>query len=111
MRAGQRDTRIKVAKRVTTRDSDTNEVIESYMTVARVWGERLDSTGGEYLKAGGIQAEQRAVFRIPYQGNLTTSHRLLAGGLSWNIEAFRDLAGRRRYLEIQATAIRDGDDG
>lgn len=111
MRAGQRDKRIEIQGPTITRDPDTNEAIESFGTVARVWGERRDSTGGEFLKAGGVQAEQRAVFWIPWRSDLTTSHRLLCEGLSWNIEAFRDLAGRRRYLEIQATAIRESSDG
>lgn len=110
MRAGQRDRRIVIEAPTSTRDPETNEELVTFAPVARVWGSRKDTSGGEFLKADGIRAEERSLFWIPWRADLTTRHRLTCEGLSWNIEAFRELAGRRRYLEIQATAIRgDGD--
>ncbi|MGG3810969.1 phage head closure protein [Methylorubrum rhodesianum] len=104
MRAGTRDRRILIEGPTYTRDPDTNELIETFGEIARVWGVRKDSGGGEFLKAGGIVAETRALFWIPYRADLSTSHQLRCEGLTWRIEAFRELAGRRRYLEVQCTA-------
>ena len=106
VRAGQRDRRIEIQGLTRTRDPRTNALIETFATVARVWGQRKDTGGGEFLKAGGIVAEERALFWIPWRADLTTAHRLRCEGLIWNIEAFRELAGRRRYLEIQAQTTR-----
>lgn len=106
MRAGQRDRRIVIQGPTYTRDPETNEEIETFGPVARVWGQRKDTGGGEFLKAGGIVAEERALFWIPWRSDLTTLHQIVCEGLTWRIEAFRELSGRRRYLEIQCTTTR-----
>lgn len=110
MRAGQRDRRIVIQGPVSTRDPDSNEEIITFEPVARVWGSRKDTGGSEFLKAGGIVAEERALFWIPWRADLTTRHELVCEGLTWRIQAFRELAGRRRYLEVQAEATRGGGD-
>lgn len=111
MRAGERDRRILIEGPTVKRNPDNNEALETFGPVARVWGRRRDQGGGEFLKAEGIVAQERALFWIPWRADLTTRHRLICEGLTWNIEAFRELAGRRRYLEIQATAIRGQSNG
>lgn len=104
MRAGQRDRRLEIQAPSYTRDPVSNAQVEAFATVARVWGQRKDTGGSEFLQAGGTVAQARALFWIPWRPDLTTKHRLRCEGLLWNIEAFRELAGRRRYLEIQASA-------
>lgn len=110
MRAGQRDRRIVIQGPVSTRDLETNEELITFQPIARVWGQRKDTGGSEFLKAGGLVAEERALFWIPWRADLTTRHELRCEGLTWRVEAFRELAGRRRYLEVQATASRGGED-
>ncbi|KQO65892.1 hypothetical protein ASF22_04230 [Methylobacterium sp. Leaf87] len=68
-----------------------------------MWGQRKDTGGSEFLQAGGLVAQERALFWVPWRPDPTTAHRLRHEGLVWTVEAFRELSGRRRHLEIQAS--------
>jgi head-tail adaptor len=44
-RAGQLDRRLKIEKRVLTRDTTTGELVESFVLLGEIWAEKLNERG------------------------------------------------------------------
>lgn len=108
MKAGSLDTRIELRRRVLARDEESGQTRESWPEAyATVWAEKRDLRSREFLAAQQINATISTVFRIRYRSDVLATDRivLVSDGTQYNIEPPAEI-GRRRRLEIMASAVR-----
>lgn len=108
MLAGPLDRRI-VLQRATTAQDETGQEIETWSTLATVWGSRRRASARETLAAAEVAAAVTDVFEIRYDSawsDLNPKDRLSEGGKTYNIIEVAEI-GRREGLRIAAAARAD----
>jgi SPP1 family predicted phage head-tail adaptor len=103
MRIASRDRLISIVRDVESGRNAFNEAVTAPQTVATVRAAKRGVSAREFLSAERVAAEERATFNIRWRGDLLPTDRVVCDGRTFNIEGFREI-GRRRELEIQATA-------
>lgn len=102
MRAGRLDRRVTIQQRTLERNA-YGEQVETWSTLATVWGQRQDLRGREFYAARQVVAEVTTVFRLRYRTDVTVLNRLVCEGVTYDINQVSEL-GRHDGLEILATA-------
>lgn len=105
IRAGRLRHRIALQQNTPTQADDGSRV-DSWTTVATVWGELLESRGREYLAAQEAHSELDAKIRIRYRPDVRPEWRAQFDGRTFDIQHVADLKGRRRELELFVAEIR-----
>lgn len=103
MKAGRRDRRITLQRKVVTQN-ETGEEVVSWQDVARpVWAEKIENRGSERFAAQQFIGSTVKTFRILWSvavSEVTVEHRVLFDGREFDISDVREI-GRRVGLEIE----------
>jgi len=104
---GQLRDRVTILASVTERDT-VGDVIESWLTVSRVWGHVKRTGGGETIAADRSVSIKTATITVRYLSWLTSKHRLSVGGEVWSIDedGHEDLVDTTKSLK-EARQIAD----
>jgi len=105
LRAGRFRHRIALQRNTPTQADDGSRV-DSWTTVATVWGEFLETRGREYLAAQEAHSEINAKIRIRYRSDVRVEWRAIFDDRTFDIQHVADLKGRRRELELFVAEIR-----
>lgn len=105
IRIGNYRHRIALQQNTPTQAPDGSRV-DTWTTVATVWGQLLESRGREYLAAQEAHSELMGKIRIRYRSDVKPEWRALYAGRTFDIQHVADLAGRRRELELFVSEIR-----
>lgn len=84
MAAGQLRERIEIQVKTST-DDGMGGFTETWATAATVWGRTWGATGSERMLASTNQAQVSRHFAIRYFADLTTQHRVIFDGQSYNV--------------------------
>lgn len=103
MQAGRLDRRVSIYRPVTTRAADGQDLV-TWELVAEVWASVKADSGRENFEAERRTAEQTAVFTFRHRGGIVPRMELEYAGRRWDIRDVAEGRGRRRELEITATA-------
>ena len=74
---------------------------------APVWASKADVSDGERARAGIVESQIMSRFKIRYSdfaASLTPADQLICEGVTYNITGIKEGGGRRKWLEISATA-------
>lgn len=106
MRAGRLRHRIAIQANTPTRDSHGQE-IESWATVATVWGAVEPQRGGERFidEANQLLAERTTQIVIRYWSGLTIEHRISWNGRVFNIQGIINPDYRNREMRLTCEEI------
>lgn len=104
VRIGRLDRKITLRQRTVTR-GDAGGQIEGYSDVATIYAEKLDVAGREYFAAQQVNSEITTKFRIRFREDIRPTWRIRFEGKDYNIASIAEIGGRRRWLEIMASAI------
>ena len=96
------DRRVAIQSRTLTRN-DYGEQVETWATLATVWGEKQDLRGREFFAARQVSADVTTRFRLRYRDDVTVLHQLVCDGVTYDINQVSEI-GRQSGLEILATA-------
>lgn len=66
--------------------------------VATLWAEVIPLSGREELRADGLQTVAKFEVRTRYRAGISPEMRFVFGGRVLEIQAVRDIEGRRRWL-------------
>lgn len=106
MKAGKLDRRILIEKKAVVQN-DLGEEVETWTTLATVWGSKQDISDGERVAAAEVSATITTRFRIRYSSAVAVvnpgDHRLSYDGKIWDIWGVKEI-GRREGLELTAAA-------
>jgi SPP1 family predicted phage head-tail adaptor len=89
MNPGKLDRRI-VIQALTTVTDALGSITETWADLATVWAEYVPLSGLEQIEAGKLTSRSIAKFRIRYRAGLTTKHRIVADGSTYNIRHLED---------------------
>lgn len=103
MKLGRLDTYIQIVVDGVVGKTPLNEKIMGEVPVAFAMADRIQVSGREFLAGDAIQNDQRVVFRLHWIPDLTTKHRVLCDGRSYNIHEVRPL-GRARHMELHTVS-------
>ncbi len=106
--AGILDRRVEL-QRATVSPNDFNEPVETWTTLASVYGNRRDVSASEAYRAQEVGGKISTRFTIRYSSavaDVNPRDRLLFHGVVYNIVAVREKQ-RNRWLEIDAVAQPD----
>jgi SPP1 family predicted phage head-tail adaptor len=104
MRAGNLDRKVTLQQRTLAAANARGEKIASYSTLAEVWGERRDVSGREFFAAGQLHAEASTRFLIRYRSSLTTVHRVVCEGVTYDVVHIAEV-GRRVGIELVCKVV------
>jgi SPP1 family predicted phage head-tail adaptor len=104
IRAGDLDRRITLRHRAQTTLEPYGEVVDSFQDFATISAAVRQISGREFLSAGAVVAERRAVFTIRYRADVLVTDRVVFAGAPFDIREIREI-GRREGLEIHAEAV------
>jgi len=99
MKAGKLDRKITIQAATHTVDA-YGVPAPAWSTFATMRAQLIQGSTEEFIRAGGAAPEAVAVFRIRWIAGVTTSHRILHGGATFNIKELKEI-GRRRGLELR----------
>jgi SPP1 family predicted phage head-tail adaptor len=105
IRAGKLDRRLTIQRKVVT-TSPSGEQIETWSSVAVVWGEAKPLPGDEKFGDQQLIASSIMTFRIRWRTDMTVQDKIIHWGKTWDILDIREI-GRREGLEIDAKARTD----
>ena len=105
MRIGPLDRRLTIQSLQTVLDG-VGQPIETWSTVATVWGRIMPQPRGERFQAQQIVGHAMTTFRIRYRTGITVKHRVLFDGKTWDVSDIR-LVGRKQALDLDASARSD----
>jgi SPP1 family predicted phage head-tail adaptor len=105
MRAGELDRRITIQSQTTTQ-ADNLELNTAWVDEVSLPAAVKGLRGSERFEHDQRTAEQTKVFKIRYRKALTTKHRIVYDGQSYDIVNINEL-GRRAGLELTAVAVLD----
>jgi SPP1 family predicted phage head-tail adaptor len=106
--AGKRDRRLKLQRAYTQKNS-LNEEVQTWVTLATVWAEKLDVSDGERVQAAEVGANLTTRFRILHSStvaDLNPRDRCVLGSLVYDIVGCKEI-GTREGIEITANARPD----
>ncbi|KKN14048.1 hypothetical protein LCGC14_1000130 [marine sediment metagenome] len=100
MRSGQLNNRITIQADTGTKNS-VGQKIESWGTLATVWGRVRSLTGSERFAAQQLVVELSYEITIRFRTDINETHRIvLTDGQTLDIQSAFDPDGRRRELKI-----------
>lgn len=101
--AGQLDRRVRIERKVITRDQQYRSQVVSWVTLATVWAQVLESSTAASSNPGegeAVNAYARPTrIRMRYRGDVDTTMRVNLGGRLYQINGTAEL-GRRDGLEL-----------
>jgi len=101
MKAGELDRRIMIEEKTVT-NSDSGEEIITWLPLVTVWARKIEAKGAERFSGQELFGAAVKTFQIRwslYASTITTKHRLLFDGRTYDITDVREI-GRREGLEI-----------
>jgi len=107
MRSGGLRNRVAILKMSVSPDSTGYEV-ETWATVANVWGQLVEDRGSESLKNDRPVSFRRGSVYLRYRSDLTPKHKLKIGGVTWDIESVRTIENRSRTEGLEVV-VRSND--
>lgn len=109
MRAGQLRHLATVQTELEDQSSMTGAVTKAWVTVASVYASVEPLIGRELQRAMAERAELTYTIRTRYLAGITTRHRLLYDGKTFNIRSVVDVEERHRELVLMCTeGLNDG---
>jgi SPP1 family predicted phage head-tail adaptor len=108
MRAGPLDRRITLQRATRAQDA-TGQEVETWATLAEVWGSKRDVSDSERVAAAEVSAEITTRFQIRWDSSwsdLNPKDRVVYNGRTYDISSVKEI-GRREGLEITAAARSD----
>lgn len=103
MNVGKLDRNIDLQTQTTTRD-DFGQVVETWTTLASVWGGKADVLSSEVTSAGQVVEILRTVWTVRFRNDISTKHRIRyresGGGLTYFYITGLQEIGRRVGLKI-----------
>lgn len=102
MKSGGLRHRVSVLKLTVSPDTTGYEV-ETWSTVATVWGELKEDNGSEDLRNDRPIAFRRGSVYLRYRNDLTPKHKLRIGTVTWDIESVRTIESNRRREGLEIT--------
>ncbi len=103
MRAGKLDREILIESYTSVQDPGTGEEIPTWVPLATMRAEVIQSGADEFFQAGGIEGVVLSVFRTRYVAGVTVQSRVTFEGRIFNLIEVKEL-GRRRGLELRGKA-------
>jgi SPP1 family predicted phage head-tail adaptor len=108
--AGKFDRRVQFQRATLTDDGFSS--VETFTDHgAPVFAHKRDVSDSERFRAGEVAAQITTRFQVRYSAfsaALTAADRLVCEGVTYAITGIKEAEGRRRVLEISATARADG---
>lgn len=98
MKAGRRDRRIRIEEPVITKDAVGADMV-SWRRVCNMWVEFLPQSGREFIAAQQKLGESIVRLRGPYDGRITSRHRVVLDGRNLDITHIAEI-GRRAGMEM-----------
>jgi len=110
MRAGKLRHRVKLQAFTTTVDPDTGYRDKAWVDVAPLWAEVAPLSGREFIAAAATQSAVTARITIRHRAGVTNNHRIMHGGVIYNIEAvLPDANSGKEHLSLMcSTGVNDG---
>lgn len=109
MRAGKLRHLVTVQTELEDQSSMTGAVTKAWATVASVYASVEPLIGRELQRAMAERAELTYTIRTRYLAGITTRHRLLYDGKTFNIRSVVDVEERHRELVLMCTeGLNDG---
>lgn len=99
MRAGKLDRQIVIQVYSNTVDGYGTPV-ETWTQIATVRAQVVQQSTEEFIRNGGAAPETAIIFRTRFIDRVTTSHRVLLDGQTFNIKETKEI-GRREGLELR----------
>jgi SPP1 family predicted phage head-tail adaptor len=93
MQSGKLDQRITIQSLTETQNS-LGETVNSYSTVATVWGRVVTERGTEAFESARVNARETVRVEIRYRSDVTDKHRIQWNGYNYNI-VYTDRTKRR----------------
>lgn len=104
-----RQHRITIQSLVTSQDSTTGNIVESWEVFGVVWASFRPSSVREFVAAGIAQSKITAAFEIDYLAGIKPSMRILHGAGVWNIEGvLPDFESGIEYITLPVSEITSG---
>lgn len=100
MQAGKLDRKIRIERKVPSRDEFGAEIF-TWSLLAEVWAQSIPVTGREYFTAAQFVPEASIKFRIRYRSDLEEADTIVYNGTRYDIQYIAEM-GRREGLEILA---------
>jgi SPP1 family predicted phage head-tail adaptor len=97
--SGRLRERVVLQTRVLTQDT-FGASVESWETLATVWGAVEPTRGREFWTAKQTVAEATAKILIRYRSDVTVIHRAVADGVTWDILSVVKPESRTEYIEL-----------
>ena len=82
----------------------TESVAEPTEAIA-LWAEVKQDAGGEKDISGKVTTVQSVLFIVRYATGITVNARIAYDDKTYIVESYREIFGRKRYLEIKARGI------
>lgn len=103
MNPGQLDRLITVQALTETRDAGGGVVSAWTSLSPKIWAKRVDRGGREFRTSAALTAEVTSMFTLYTYPGLTTKHRFLDDGVTYDLVAVPQ-ASRTGMIEVQAKA-------
>jgi len=103
--AGALDRRLIIQRPVEAQSPDNGEVTQSWATVTTVMGARWQLAQREVDRAGGVAATADLKFLIRYRAGIDATMRVVCEGLTYELTAPPQEAGRRQGLFLFARQV------
>jgi SPP1 family predicted phage head-tail adaptor len=107
MRSGGLRDRVTILKLSVAADATGYEV-ETWTTVAEVWGQLVEDKGSESLQNDRPIAFRRGSVYLRYRTDLTPKHKLKIRSVTWDIESVRTIENRSRTEGLEVV-VRSND--
>jgi SPP1 family predicted phage head-tail adaptor len=103
MQAGEYDRSVTIQAKAVTLD-DFGGTVETWADEITRRAKKIDQGGRDFRAAGVLNAEVTTIFRMRYYAGLTPQKRIVCGGLTYDIVAVFEGAGRLAETVVQAKA-------
>jgi SPP1 family predicted phage head-tail adaptor len=103
--AGELDRRIQLQSATITNDADYNQEVSSWATYATVWAKMEFHRATEGEASAREYAEMGLYLTIRYRGDVTSEHRVIFEGTTYEIIGRPRELGRREGLKLQVKVI------
>lgn len=104
MNPGKLDRRLTILARNETRGTAGGLAI-AYAEEDTVWAELVESGGQESRSSDALRGVVSATFRIRYRPSLTSQHRVIYDGLTYDILSKPIEEDRRRYQLLKCQSV------
>lgn len=101
MQTGKLDQRV-IIQALTVTQNDLGESLQSYATLATVWGHVMSQRGQEAFEAARVNARETIRVQVRYRDDVTLKHRIQWQSQTYNIIALDRSSRRDGYLWLTA---------